>query len=982
MYGPLDSPGPSTSGTPHGPSCTGGGHGEAPPSVAGTLHPHQKLASPIGRQSQNNMQLPSPLCTATATPLARHLANRALRKAGDSAPLSLPSLTGGLRLRDAGAAALAAANAATAAAGGGGGGGGVPQHRFSSGGIGDGSSPRPPAVTSVHSMREVSPRMRRATTLDTGADRSASSISSGGSSGPLSPSGPSAAAFSAATTVGEGGAVSPSGGGGGGSSGRPQRFQRLYSMPARHHAFGTLNTGPPSPSGSSTCYSGPTAQFSTREEPGFARDEGEDPQSASGPLPALLAAGPGATSPRDGAERELSSGGAYTHHSQQPQVSSEGAAPHPPTAHQGSHHHAHGPSHLRPMPAPLLSPQPQPSAGAAAAAADARRVPQNRRRSEMAMLVVPAPETPLPRLRNAATAAASMIADNNTVGRSQPAAASAAAAGAGDEDFYVGEGEPGMEGIEEGDAEGVAGISAGGGDDAYEDILPTRPEPVRAVPPPAALSVQVPPVPTSPPSAAVSAAPSAASGGSAMSSATVHAGPRPASNTSPAMGVQLPPGAAAAAAAAAPRAENDSMSCLSDPMVSPGTERIPSIGPAPPSVMTSPKEAKAAAGKASPKGPSPMAQSPAQSPLAQGAPAPAAAAAAPPPIQTKPQAHTVAQMVVQAAAAASGGSSPRSPYSLPVPGAFVARPVPKDGLVHLSSAAPPAMSVRPAAAWGVGDFKIVRKLYAGYASSVYKATCTHSDTDVVLKAYNLMGLSTFLRHQVLRELDIHARLHHPSIVHLLAAFKECDILVLVQEYVRGGSLDRVRRKLGGRMTEFQAMHLVLLPLLNVLQHLHARGIIHRDIKPENLLFTEDWQLKVCDYGVSVCLHEERAVTRTGSREYMAPEVNVCPLKRGPEDNKDNDIMAYTPAVDVWSLGALMYELLVGFTPFPGGPPAHPTAGQAAPPAKALAYPGGVSQEARAFIQSCLDVEPSNRPTVPQLLQHPWIQEALEQDIKP
>jgi hypothetical protein len=115
--------------------------------------------------------------------------------------------------------------------------------------------------------------------------------------------------------------------------------------------------------------------------------------------------------------------------------------------------------------------------------------------------------------------------------------------------------------------------------------------------------------------------------------------------------------------------------------------------------------------------------------------------------------------------------------------------------------------------------------------------------------------------------------------------------------------------------------------------------LSRGVEQENLLFTEDWQLKVCDYGVSVCLKEERAVTRTGSREYMAPvraqltrkggvaqwvaevreprpiagltlrcpalptqEVNVCPLKRGPDDNKANEALAYTPAVDVWCAG--------------------------------------------------------------------------------
>ncbi|KAG2428429.1 hypothetical protein HXX76_011549 [Chlamydomonas incerta] len=300
------------------------------------------------------------------------------------------------------------------------------------------------------------------------------------------------------------------------------------------------------------------------------------------------------------------------------------------------------------------------------------------------------------------------------------------------------------------------------------------------------------------------------------------------------------------------------------------------------------------------------------------------------------------------------------------------REVPRDGLLYLSAAAPAGLALRRAQQWSTNDYEVTRKLYAGYASSVFKASSTHASGDVVLKAYNLSGLSTFLRHQVLRELDIHARLTHTSIVHLIAAFKEGDILVMVQEYVRGGSLDRVRRKLGGRMTEFQSMHLVLLPLLNALVYLHGRGIVHRDIKPENLLFTPEWQLKLCDFGVSICLHEERAVTKTGSKEYMAPEVVVCPLKRGPEDNKDNEQMAYTPAVDVWSLGALMYELLVGFTPFPGGPPAR----TGADPAAQLRFPSSVSEPARSFVRSCLQLHPGDRPTVQELLQHEWVVTSL------
>ena len=57
-----------------------------------------------------------------------------------------------------------------------------------------------------------------------------------------------------------------------------------------------------------------------------------------------------------------------------------------------------------------------------------------------------------------------------------------------------------------------------------------------------------------------------------------------------------------------------------------------------------------------------------------------------------------------------------------------------------------------------------------------------------------------------------------------------------------------------------------------MQYLHTRGIIHRDIKPENILFTSDMTLKLADFGLAIDLRRERAVTRAGTLDYMAPEV--------------------------------------------------------------------------------------------------------------
>eukprot|EP00198_Chlamydomonas_reinhardtii_P006452 XP_001695788.1 predicted protein [Chlamydomonas reinhardtii] len=156
---------------------------------------------------------------------------------------------------------------------------------------------------------------------------------------------------------------------------------------------------------------------------------------------------------------------------------------------------------------------------------------------------------------------------------------------------------------------------------------------------------------------------------------------------------------------------------------------------------------------------------------------------------------------------------------------------------------------------------------------------------------------------------------HPNILRLHSAFlDDKDRLVLVQEYAARGDLYGVAKRLGGRMQPDQVAHFVMRPFLEALSYLHSRGICHRDIKPENVLFTTDWRLLVADFGVSINLHHERAVTRAGTEGYMAPEVERCPLKAEPQENKDKPQLAYSTAVDIWAVGCMAYELMVGFPP--------------------------------------------------------------------
>ncbi len=111
----------------------------------------------------------------------------------------------------------------------------------------------------------------------------------------------------------------------------------------------------------------------------------------------------------------------------------------------------------------------------------------------------------------------------------------------------------------------------------------------------------------------------------------------------------------------------------------------------------------------------------------------------------------------------------------------------------------------------------------------------------------------------------------------------------MQEYAEGGDLYRLLHRNGGRLSERQAVEMVLHPFLLALHYLHTRGIMHRDVKvrgvpcmmwvsnplktcliiqPENVLFTDHKVLKLADFGLAIDLNEERAVTRAGTLDYM------------------------------------------------------------------------------------------------------------------
>ena len=148
------------------------------------------------------------------------------------------------------------------------------------------------------------------------------------------------------------------------------------------------------------------------------------------------------------------------------------------------------------------------------------------------------------------------------------------------------------------------------------------------------------------------------------------------------------------------------------------------------------------------------------------------------------------------------------------------------------------------------------------------------------------------------ERDILLQLDHPMLMKLVKTFKDENCIYFLCEYVRGNDLFDVLRIL--HKIDDDVSRFYIGSCLMVLQYLHDKSIIYRDLKPENLMIDEDGYLKLIDFGAAKII-KERTFTILGTPHYMAPEII---LGNG-----------YSFEVDIWSLGAMLYEFLFYVVPF-------------------------------------------------------------------
>ncbi|KAF5712167.1 serine threonine kinase eg2 [Fusarium mundagurra] len=271
---------------------------------------------------------------------------------------------------------------------------------------------------------------------------------------------------------------------------------------------------------------------------------------------------------------------------------------------------------------------------------------------------------------------------------------------------------------------------------------------------------------------------------------------------------------------------------------------------------------------------------------------------------------------------------------------------------------PVARIERPIAkALHLGMFEIGKPLGKGKFGRVYLAREREHGFICALKVLHKCELQkNRVEKQVQREIEIQSHLRHPNVLRLYGHFHDSKRIVLILEFAGKGELYKHLRK-QGRFPEPRAAQYVA-QMASALQYLHRKNVIHRDIKPENILLGIYGEIKISDFGWSVHAPGNRRTTFCGTLDYLPPEM-VNP--------KISDY-AYDRKVDLWSLGVLAYEFLVGEAPFEDDiAMTHRRIAKAD-----MKVPKFVSDDATDLIQRLLVVDPKKRLPLDDVLRHPWI----------
>ena len=207
----------------------------------------------------------------------------------------------------------------------------------------------------------------------------------------------------------------------------------------------------------------------------------------------------------------------------------------------------------------------------------------------------------------------------------------------------------------------------------------------------------------------------------------------------------------------------------------------------------------------------------------------------------------------------------------------------------------------------IGKYVIINKIGRGSTGNVYLSHDPYYRRDVAIKVYNIEEDSDADRAKVARKMffnEAHmvGMLQHPNIMPIYDAGEEDGKYYVVTEHVQGARTLAAYCRPDNLLRVDDVVE-IIYKCAKALHYSHSRGVIHRDIKPSNVMLTIDNDVRIIDFGIAICADAEvsRIEGIAGSPSYMSPE-----------QVQSEDL---TSASDIYSLGAVLHELLTGFQPF-------------------------------------------------------------------
>jgi len=258
---------------------------------------------------------------------------------------------------------------------------------------------------------------------------------------------------------------------------------------------------------------------------------------------------------------------------------------------------------------------------------------------------------------------------------------------------------------------------------------------------------------------------------------------------------------------------------------------------------------------------------------------------------------------------------------------------------------------------GVHDFDLLNLVGKGSFGKVIQVR--KKDTGEIY-AMKVLSKKHIVEHNevehTLSERNILQKINHPFLVNLNYSFQTEDKLYFILDYVNGGELFyhlQKEKKFSEDRVRYYGAEIVL-----ALEHLHFSGVIYRDLKPENLLLTNEGHICMTDFGLckeGLMSPSDKTGTFCGTPEYLAPEVL--------QGN------GYGKAVDWWSFGSLLYEMLTGLPPFYNQDVQEMYRKIMM---EKLTFPHFISAEARSLLEQLLERDPEKRLADPNFIKrHPF-----------